>query len=266
MTRISFGDMRPGTRRAPVVLLVLAFVVTAACGFFRKEYEYEEELTLSIDGSATIRVNASVAALVALRGMNLDPASSARPDREQLRALFTSQGVEVSTPRFSQRHGRRFVHVRVDVPDVRQLGRLGPFSWSTYRIDRSSDTLVFRQVVGKSSGRPIDESRWNGTELVAFRLHAPSRILFENATTDVQRGNILAWEQSLAERLAGAPIELHVEMAPESILHTTLLLFASTIVAAGATFALAIWWVRKKGREVESQIPTPKSQTSTPRT
>jgi hypothetical protein len=251
--------MRPGIRRPFFALLVLALVAAAACGLFRKDYEYEEELTLRIDGSATIIVNASVASLVALRGMDLDPASSARPDRERLRSLFAAPGVEVSRPRFSQRHGRRFVHVRVDAPDVRQLGRIGPFAWSTYRFDRSGETLVFRQVVGKASGKPLRESGWDGQELVAFRLHAPSRILFENATSDVQRGNILAWEQRLAERREGTPLELHVEMESESILHTTLLLFASTIVAAGATFALAIWWVRKKGREIKSQIPNPKS-------
>ena len=239
------------------MLVLVVVVASAACGFLRKDYEYEEELTLSIDGSATIRVNASVPALVALRGLDLDPASTARPDRERLRALFSAPGVNVGTPRFSQRHGRRFVHVRVDVPDVRQLERLGPFAWSSYTFDRSSEGLTFRQVVGRSAGTPVAGSGWSGRELVAFRLHAPSRILFENATTDVQRGNILAWEQGLSDRLGGAPLELRVDMEPESILQATLLLFASTVVAAAATFALAIWWVRRKGRLTIS--PTPPS-------
>jgi hypothetical protein len=240
--------MRPGIRRPFFALLVLALVAAAACGLFRKDYEYEEELTLRIDGSATIIVNASVASLVALRGMDLDPASSARPDRERLRSLFAAPGVEVSRPRFSQRHGRRFVHVRVDAPDVRQLGRIGPFAWSTYRFDRSGETLVFRQVVGKASGKPLRESGWDGQELVAFRLHAPSRILFENATSDVQRGNILAWEQPLADRLAGAPLDLRVEMEPESILRSTLFLFGGAVVAALGAMAFAVWRLVRRGR------------------
>jgi hypothetical protein len=72
----------------------------------------------------------------------------------------------------------------------------------------------------------------------------------------VQRGNIVAWEQPLADRLTGVPLKLEVDMEPESILHSTLLLFAATIVAAGSVFALAIWWVVRRGRsELASESP-----------
>ena len=92
---------------------------------------------------------------------------------------------------------------------------------------------------------------WDGTELVAFQMHLPSEILFENSAGDVQRGNILEWEQPLAARLRGEPLELRVQMAPESILYTTLLLFGSTIVAAAAAFAGVIWWVARRGRHTD---------------
>src|SRR4029453_5159204 len=81
-----------------------------------------------------------------------------------------------------------------------------------------------------------------GREVVAFRMHVPSRIVFENATSNVQRGNILAWEQPLADRVAGVPLKLEVDMEPESILHSTLLLFASTVAAAGTSFGLGRFW------------------------
>jgi len=119
--------MPSGTLRRVAIMLALTSVLTAtACagrGVFTQEFEYEEEIYLQLDGSATAYVNASVPALVSLRGaqLNVDPRS--RPERDRLRALFAAPGARVTTPTFSRRNGRRFVHVRVDVDDVRQLAR-----------------------------------------------------------------------------------------------------------------------------------------------
>ena len=247
----------PSGRRRAIVALLLAALATSACGgLFTKKYEYEEELTLAIDGSATLSVNASIASLIALHGAALDPDPGARPDRERIRALFSAPGAAVSTPTFFRRDGRRFVHVRVDVSKLTELRRIAPFAWSSYRFERSGDTLTFRQDVGRSSRASLTAAAWTGREIIAFRMHVPSRIVFENATTNVQRGNIVAWEQPLADRLTGVPLKLEVDMEPESILHSTLLLFAATIAAAGSVFALAIWWVVRRGRsELASESP-----------
>ena len=44
-----------------------------ACGsVFGKVYEYEEDMHVSLDGSADVIVNASIPALVSLRGLELD--------------------------------------------------------------------------------------------------------------------------------------------------------------------------------------------------
>jgi len=140
------------------------------------------------------------------------------------------------------------VRVTIEVPDVRQLARLAPFAWSSYRLERSGDVLIYRQFVGSPSGKPLTDSGWVGTERVAFRMHVPSRVLFENATTNVERGNIVAWMQPLSARIAGVPLELEVRMESQSILRTTLLLFVGTIAAAAVTFAVVIWWVVRRGR------------------
>jgi hypothetical protein len=65
--------------RAALLAIVLAAAV-AACGGspLGTEYEYEEDLTLSMDGSATLVVNASVLALDALKGFSLNPDPAAR--------------------------------------------------------------------------------------------------------------------------------------------------------------------------------------------
>jgi len=247
--------MPSGTlRRAALVIAIACAAAMTACGsggLFRSEYEYEEELYLQLDGSATAYVNASVPALVALRGasLNIDPRS--RPDREGVRALFAAPGVRVATPTFSRRDGRRFVHVRVDVDDVSQLPRIAAFAWSAYQFDRKGDVLVYHQVVGKATGQPVTGVGWTGGEMVRFKMHLPSEIPFNNSPKPVQRGNILEWEQPLADRLAGVPLEIETHLEPQSILYSTLLLFGGTIVAAAMTFAIVIWLVVRHGRKEE---------------
>jgi hypothetical protein len=240
------------------ITLVSAAVVSAGCGggVFAQQYEYEEELYLALDGSATLNLNASVASLVALRGVDLRTDPTARVDREQVRALFAQPGADTAVS-LSRRDGRRFVHVRVDVDDVRQLSRIKPFAWSNYRFDRRDDVFEFKQVVGAAAGKPVAGVEWDGTEMVRFRMHLPSEILFHNSTDDVQRGNILEWQQPLAARLEGEPLELQAHIATESILYTTLLLFGGTIAAAAATFALVVWWVARRGRSRDAaELPS----------
>jgi hypothetical protein len=236
--------MRSGGRRA-VGLLALAGIVTlAGCG---EQHEYEEELYLALDGSATLNLSSSVAALVALRGVDLRVDPKARLDREQVRRLFERPGSRALV-NVSRRDGRRFVHVQVQVDDVRQLADLAPLAWSTYRFDRRDDVLEFEQSIGPAAGTDVGDVGWDGTEIVAFKMHLPSEILFENAEGTVQRGNILEWEQPLTARRAGEPLHLEAHLATESILRQTLLLFGSTVVAAGIASGGAIWWVSRRGR------------------
>ena len=232
--------------RACAAVAIAAALLTAGCGgVLKTQYEYEEELYPGLDGSATVYVNASVPALVALRGADLDVNPQARLDRGRVRALFMAAGVKVSTPSTSRRNGRRFVHVRIDASDMRTLATVAPLAWSRYRFDRREGVFEFGQKVGVAAGRPVGDVGWTGKELVAFRVHVPSRIQFHNSPTDIRRGNILAWEQPLAERLGGAPLDLQVRMETESILFRTLLLFASTILAAILAFALVVWWMAR---------------------
>src|SRR5690349_7071666 len=106
------------TRIWRVAALALAALTTVGClgggGLFR-QYEYEEDITLSLDGTATIYVNSSVAALDALRGAPFDTRPNARIDREAVRKFFTTPFTRVRQVSQSRRAGRRFVYVRVEV-------------------------------------------------------------------------------------------------------------------------------------------------------
>jgi len=236
-------------------------MLTVSCAgggqLLKKQYEYEEELYLALDGSATLNVNASVAALVALHGLDLPIEPRARLDRDTVRALYASTGVAPIVS-LSRRDGRRFVHVSLDVPDVRTLARIAPLAWSSYRFAREGESVEYRQVVGPPTGHLVENTGWSGSEVVAFRMHVPSKIEFHNAPSGtVERGNILEWEQTLSDRLSGAPLELRVQMQPQSILAQTLLLFGSMVVAALGALAVVIWWVARRGGEPDAVRPHP---------
>jgi len=221
---------------------------TAACrgtNLFR-QYEYEEDVYLSLDGSATVYVNGSLAALNALRGTSFDP--SARVDTDAVRAYYTSPVTRVSG-RVSQsrRSGRRFVHVRVDAPDIRRLSEAPPFAWSTYQFKSDGNLYLYLQTVGGSAGKDAGNVGWTGREVVAFRLHLPSKIRYHNTLGVESRGNILVWEQPLADRLRGAPLTLDARMDQQSILYRTLWLFGVTFLAVAAAFSAIIWWVMRGG-------------------
>jgi hypothetical protein len=65
------------------------------------------------------------------------------------------------------------------------------------------------------------------------------------------RGNILVWEQPLADRLRGEPLVLEARMETQPILYRTLYLFGATALVVAATFAGIIFWVMRKGVTLE---------------
>jgi hypothetical protein len=232
-------------------IMVVVMLVLAACGgrLGKKQYEYEEEMYLALDGSATLNVNASVPALVALRGMDLNPSPRARFDRDGIRRLYEGPGVTVTALSSSRRYGRRFIHVSMDLADVRASERLAPFAWSSYKFAREGDLYEFKQTVGPSAGKKVSDVGWDGSELVAFRMHLPSRITYHNAPSHrTERGNILEWEQTLADRMQGQPIDIDVQLETQSILARTMLLFGASIVAALTTLAAILWWITRRGQ------------------
>src|SRR5262245_32439904 len=109
------------------LLLAVCSVLLSACGggaLLGKEYEYEEELRRYVAGSARLDLSSSVAALVALRGFDLDANPAVDVDRARVRELFAGPGADVRSVRVSRRDGRRFVHVRIDLKDIREVSRL----------------------------------------------------------------------------------------------------------------------------------------------
>jgi hypothetical protein len=234
--------------RLSFALLLLTVLVSLACeNVITRKYEYEEEVFLALDGSAAVYVNASVPALVALRGFALPLDPNARLDRMVVRDLYNTPVSRVESVTTSRKERRRYVHLRLEVPDIRRLGEAAPFAWSTYRYLEGDATFEFRQDMKAAAGQDVGNVGWNGDELIAVRVHLPSVVTFQNAPSrTVERGNIVVWEQPLAERLKGTPLEIQASMEKESILFRTLALFGAMAVLAAATFAGVIWYVKSR--------------------
>jgi hypothetical protein len=256
--------MRPRNARSAkaaektfLCVLGVLCVLDIACGnttLFR-QYEYDEEIYLSLDGSATVYVNGSLAALNALRGGSFDASPAARFDAAAIRAFYSGPNMNVTRVSQSRRSNRRFAHVRIEVNDIRQLANAAPFAWSAYEFGRDGDLFVYKQNVGAPSGTAPVNTGWTGRELVAFRLHLPSKIRWHNTHGVESRGNILSWEQPLSDRLRGTPVFIEARMDLQSILYTTLLLFGATFIAVAAAFVGVIWWViRRPAKEPVGQV------------
>jgi hypothetical protein len=264
--------------QAAAALLALVAAAVVACGhrpgLIRPDYEYEEDLTLSLDGSATLVVNASIPALVALRGLPLDTDLRARADllKTRVRDLYTSPYSQVVRVGSWMRYGRRFVGVRLRVPDIRALSKAAPFAWSSYELRADDDQIEYRQTLMPAAASSGVTGGLKGDEIVAFRLHLPARIrwhnsrdLRTNAPRDPSRGNILTWEQTLSDRIADKPIAwsedhkpnvMDVRMDRQSILYRTLWLFALAFLAAVAVIAGLIWLaIRRAPSDPASSSP-----------
>ena len=234
----------------------MSVLLSLACAsVIARKYEYEEELFLSLDGSATLYVNASVPALVALRGFTLPLDPNARLDRLVVRDLYQTPVSTVESVTTSRREGRRYVHLRLAVPDIRRLGEAAPFAWSKYQFVPSDAGIEFAQYVGASAGDPVGSVGWEGDELMAVRVHLPSVIEHHNAPSRrTERGNIVVWEQPLNERIKGTPLLIEARMETQSILFRTLALFGGMAVLVAITFAGLIWFVKTR----KPQAPSPK--------
>lgn len=250
-------------RRAVVIAFLVCVVVGSATGCRRvsrllgREYEYEEDITLAVDGSATINVNASLASLAVLRGLPLDVNPRVKFEPDAVRAAFEAAGCSVtrvsSTPWI--REGRRFVQIRMDLANIRDAAKCGVLGWSTYFFGEENGLLAYRQTVGMPAGKDIKGLNWKGTELVGFKLHLPSKIQSHNVRdidthepVPPERGNILTWEQKLSDRRIGTPLVMEMTMERDSILYRTMWLFAGAMAAAVIVMGGLIAWTVRRGK------------------
>lgn len=243
----------------------LVVMMTAACGALgigSPKYEYEEQIYLDVDGRASIAIDGSIDAIGALRGVVLDGSASSAVTRDDVRRVYESARCRVdSVSRPWTRQNRRYVRVWVSVDDVRRMADCTMLGWSRVTLAPiDDDSMRFEQTVGAPAPGAPEAAKasgvaWTGSEIVAFRLHLPSRIEFHNVKRldgtngDVERGNILTWEQTLTDRLAGVPLAMRVDMDSTSILNTTLWIFGGAFAGAVLLLGGIIWMVVRRARK-----------------
>jgi hypothetical protein len=234
--------------RLAFALVLIAVLASIACGnVIARKYEYEEEVFLDLTGSATVYINASVPALVSLRGVKLPVDAKARLDRQVVRDFYETPVSHVASVTTSRREGRRYVHLRLNVADVRKLGEAPLFAWSQYGYREQEGLYDFTQTMRGSANQSVGNVGWDGSELIAVRLHLPSKVTFHNSPSKtIERGNIIVWEQLLTERQKGTPLEIEARMETQSILARTLALFAAMGVLVVLTFIAVIWFVKSR--------------------
>ena len=242
-----------------LALAAIAFAGASCSNPLAPQYEYEEQLYLSVDGSATVVVDSSLPALVLLRGADIDASAT----RESIRQLYEKAGCAVdSVSRLWARHGRRFAQIQISVDDVKSLSSCPLLAWSTYALDahpKDPELLKYLQRVGPAAGRDPGAVNWDGSEVVAFKVHAPSRVRYHNVKkpdgTDgtPDRGNILTWVQPFSDRRAGKPLAMEIDMEKTSILYTTLWLFAGAFAAAVLVLVTLIWLTIRRGRKLTAR-------------
>ena len=122
---------------------------------------------------------------------------------------------------------------------MRQLSQAPPFAWAHYAFTQKDDVLTFVQDLGPSAAKNVGDVGWDGEEVVAVRLHIPSRVTWHNAPSHlVERGNIVSWEQPLKARLAGEPLRVEARFGVQRILVLTVALFLAAMAAAAVTVVL----------------------------
>jgi hypothetical protein len=158
------------------------------------------------------------------------------------------------------RRGRRFVQIVLEQNHVGNFATCGPVAWSTFSFQEvesaEGDQIHYSQVLGPPTvGNPGDVN-WTGDEIVGFKVHVPSPILYHNVRRledgepgEPGRGNILTWEQTLADRRVGREIHMDVRMHGQSILNRTLWLFAGAFTSAVTLIVVAVWVVIRRAKK-----------------
>ena len=227
-----------------VVALLLALSLRGCVA-----YEFEHEFWIRVDGSGSVTVTARPELWGAMKGLR---ASDDDAMRQAVRGVFESSGLRVRRVTLTHRAGRPYVFVSADFTDVNRLAGTPAFPDLALSLRPDGENLRLDGRWARPPGLPdVPFAARDG--LMAVRFHLPSKVYsHRNAFGGVERGNIVGWRETVAEGLAGRPLELGALLDRRSILMSTVGLFAIAIAAALSMMAGVMWWVVRKGRKAQA--------------
>ena len=211
-------------------------------------YEFEHEFWIRVDGSGTVNVTARPELWGAMKGVRVSPTDEDAAG-QTVRALFESSGLRVRRVTLTHRAGRPYVFVAADFTDVNRLAGTPAFPDLALSVRPEGENLRMDGRWSRPPGLP-DVPLESRDGLMAVRFHLPSKVYsHRNAFAGVERGNIVAWRETVTEGLAGRPLDVGALIDRRSILRSTIGLFAIAIVLALGILATVLWWVVRKGRK-----------------
>ncbi len=219
-------------------------------------YEYEHEFWLDVDGSGTVYVTGRPSLWAAFKGL---PAADDRKDesRRAVRELFERSGLRVRRVTWTRRHGRPYLFIAADFPDLNRLSGTAAFPDLHIGLVRTGDRLhldgTWQRPTGLPSPLPADRAG-----LMAVRFHLPSKVYeHRNAVEGVERGNIVGWRQDVAAAMDGQLLAFGAVIDRRSILLSTVGLFAGAIALGVSAVALVVYLTFRKGRAEREALPPP---------
>jgi hypothetical protein len=244
--------------RLPLALLALPLLLgTLIPGCVR--YEYEHEFWLETDGSGTVYITGRPVLWAALKDVGQVEEADQTISRDEIRRLLERSGLRVRRVTRVTRGGQTYLFAAADFRDVNALAHTPAFPDLDLQLVREGGQL---RLTGAwrlpADARPIAEADRAG--LMAVRFHLPAKVYeHKNAFAGVERGNIVAWRQTVAEGLAGRPLEFGARMDRRSILRATIVLFLESIAAGGALIVVLLYLVYRRGKRLlAAEQPTPR--------
>lgn len=211
-------------------------------------YEYEHEFWLRVDGSGTVHVTGRPGLWTAFKGLGRPDALEATVTREAARALFERSGLRVKRVTLTRRDGRPYLFLSADFDDVGKLSGTAAFPDLHLGLRPEGERLRLEGTWARPAATPDLGGRDRGG-LMAVRFHLAAKVYeHKNAAEGVERGNIVAWRQDVAQALDGRGLDFGASMDRRSILHSTVGLFAAAIALGLSLLGLTLYLVFRKGQ------------------
>jgi hypothetical protein len=218
-------------------------------------YEYDHEFWIRVDGTGTVYVSGRPARWAAFKGLAEPEGDDLRPALERARALFEGSGLHVRRATLTRRRGRPYLFVAADFDDVNKLSATPAFPDLRIALRATHGRLRLEGRWAAPSGMPpVGADERDG--LIALRFHLPSKIYdHDNAFDGVERSNIVAWRQDVAQALDGKALAFGASLDARSILGSTVRLFAAAIVTALLILAAILFLVMRRGQRLKDALP-----------
>ena len=204
------------------------------------QFEYEEEIDLSIDGTGEFYVHTTQELFTTVHGVR--GADSETAFTEELRAFYDSPAFQVVSVKRSRRDSRTFFHVRGRFADLAGLSEQAGLAVRDFRIEHGDELRLEATVDGKDFTGLPDDAR------VAFRFHFPSPVRYHNSTLGLEHGNIVRWEASVLELRQGVPLQLEARFDRRTVFSMTLVLLAAAVASVILVISAALFFLTRLGR------------------